>query len=118
MGFSFFVCRVTGKVSTDANQLNIILENGKWRYPKEDEECGIYSCDDGLAEKKSNDGELLINEDEYISLVSDVDKAFGYKYISCRIMDVWDEFWNTMDEWEDDRENNELIEWISGYLYG
>ena len=121
--YDLFVCRVTGKISITANERAIIIEDSsKWRFPTEKEEnegyCeDDYGCDYCLVKKRKNEGKLLISEEQYEDLTSAIENIFGRGRISRRVMGVWSEFWEKVDEWVDDRENDDLINYIKKYLY-
>lgn len=122
--YDLFVCRVTGQVSTTANAIHIIIDEdkGTWRLPTDDErdnEENIYLCDHSLVDKKSS-GKLIVPKDFYNKLKNDLEDTFGRCRISSRVMSVWTEFWDYIDEWvinRNKKNNNKRIKWIKQYLF-
>lgn len=121
MGYSFFVCRVSGKISTNANAKDIVIEGNNWRvtissdYDEEDQEYIQYDYTIINDKKK---GKLIVTEEYYDTLCNDLTKLEGSKtYLSARIMRDWSGFWELVDNWTKNRKNTELIEKIRGYMY-
>lgn len=123
MGYGMFVCRVSGKISLETSRrLIVLLPNKRWRFydevkygDKEDLDK-IYYCD---YHKCKSIRKCRITEEDYKKLEKDLEETFNDKYVSSRVLEIWNDFWKWIDEWASSRENPnpELIKKIKSYLY-
>ncbi len=120
MGYSFFVCRVSGKVSTDANAEDIVIDGSYWRVTTSSDydKCEDYDQYERFIAKNKKKGKLLVTELYYTTLCIDLIELVGDKrYLRRLIMADWSGFWKIVDRWVENRSSSSLMEEIRQYMY-
>lgn len=113
-----YIGRISGKVSRDdVKTCFILFKNGKFRKAtdneiNEDDTRIVY--DDKILCKNLK---KAVTKEYFDKLECDLYSHFGRCRISFRASENWDSFWESVDKWTTDRDNETLINQIKYYIY-
>lgn len=118
MGVDMYIGRISGKVARDdVITCFILFKNGKFRKATDkeinDDDPRIVHDDKKLCENLTK----AVSEEYFNKLESDIYNHFGRCRMSMRVLPHIEKFWESIDKWTNDRDNEILINQIKEYLY-